>query len=696
MTHKILRFLFKQVVVFILFALFVNNLFSIKVNYDYSFDKVVEKGNNLSIEYLNISFNQSFSGELRIFLDKDLVFSKNFSGSNIYLENLSFKIEKIYEILAFKIFDEQNNPISSKEEKLYVYNFLSNICEIKNDKIVEEDEDLEIKIKLKNEDLLEKEVHLFLDGSLEKDYNYDEDLKKETELEADKGVKEFKCKVLIVEDNLNKEIFNYSEKILVYNIDPLSFEFDDEETIKVDIDDFELSNSENKVELEISLDKYKYFFEFKNETNINDFDINIFDSEDIKDEDDKIELIKTILEGISSEKGLEIEYSVKLYLYENGSLIDDKEVLDKTYYLKYYESKGEIEIGHGENDFSLDIIEMKEEVEILNNLNAKLLLEIKDGDKFDLEVCMAFYGRSYCKTVFLEEDEEEEKTVEFSINLDKNIKPGNYKVYFYAYDEDKERILWKSKNIKIKPLEAVKIELENQVIIGKKGEKKDLSILIENFFDKEISIVLKAECGDQLIKKAFSLKAGEIKKVSLPFKIEENCEGKITSNVKNIGKSSTFSVIVKEDKRTKENIKEKEQKEKEKIKKEIKDKKSKESFYCKLDKDFIYSNEDIASFKIEAPKGTKVIIRFNKEKILVNPYEFEIKEEKTVKIIRNTNEKIIENINVICEKGNNSLKKDVLVYFKEKNSFKKDDLLLISVGFLALLVLIVIVIYFLR
>jgi hypothetical protein len=685
---------FKQARLILLFIsiFLINSLFSINVNYNYSLNNVIEKGKNLTISYLNISFDQNFTGKLNIFLDSNKVYEKDINNKKeVYLSHLSFKIDQIYEKLIFKILDNDSKLVSQKEEKLYIYYFLNKLCEVKDDKIIKKDEDLKVKIKFKNEDELDKEVYLYLDGSEEKDYSYDDKLDKETKLNVDDLVKEFKCKVLITEDDINKEIYNFSQKILVYDIDPLSFDFDDEETLEVNTEDFDLSNEENKVVIKLSLEDHDYVFEFENKTSIDDFDFNIFDNDEIKDDEDKIKLIKDLLEDLSSNEGVEISYKVKLYLYNNGSLVDDKEVLDENYYLKNYEDEGSIEFDESGNDFSLEILEFPQEAQIMDKLNAKVLAKLKDGKDFNLKVCMAFNGESYCKSVYLEEDEEEKKEVEFSIDIPKDIKPGDYKVYFYAYDEDNDKILWKSKDIKIKAKKAVKIIVDNQVLIGKEGETKNLELNVENLYDDTLTTTLTVECGDQFIKKSITLKKGEIKRLNIPLKIEENCNGKVYSNVKMVDSENEFSIIVHKNKEIT-----KEENKSNKIEEENKEKNI-EMFYCKVNKDLIYSDKDLDYLTIQAPLHTKVNISFDREKLIVNPYSFEIKDknEKQIKIIRNSDDKIVDIIKITCKKDNKEIEKDVIVYFKEKSKLTKEKLIIGGIIGVSALVIIGIIIFLL-
>ena len=662
----------------------------INVTYDLN-SNTLEKGRILTFNQINITSDQNVNITFKIKLDNYEVFKKDLNlNANVpkVLNGLSFNVNDFYKKYHLLIYDKNGNLLKDVNGDLYVYYLNSKKCKL-DDYIIEEDDDTELSIKFKdeNEDL-DKILEIYLDNDLEKDYEFDDEIEKDLSVDMDELYKKVSCKIKIKGNN--KYIYSKELPVLIYDIDKLTFDFDEYDKLEVKTDDFDLSNKQNKIELKISIGDYDYEFEWYNKTSVSDFTIDLFNNDEIKDDEDKIDLIKDLLEDFTSDDGIEINYDLTLYLYNNSREIDHKDVFsDETYYVKDFPEDKSVEFS-GKNDFKLEVLDYNQTIEQFSYFTGKVLVKAKEGNDFDVKVCMAIEGNSYCKTVTLDEDddEDEEKVVELSKYIEKT---GNYKVVFYAYDEDDSKIIWKTKEFNVKSVKGINLEILNQVLVGFKGETKTLKVQVENPSNSNLNVNLIVRCGDEVNTKKVSLKAGERKIVEIPIKLSEECNGKVEANVKTLNNENTFSIIIKE-KNNEKNAEEKETKGTSKKFEET----EKEENVCFVREDLIYSKKDNLSFKIIANNGSEINIEYNDEVITVVPSNFVSKGENIVTVIRKTDDVIMDNLRITCKKDGEKKTTEVTVYFyKKEKPWYKDTSKVILASAITSAVLILIIAFLL-
>ncbi len=655
-------------------------VFSLNINLTYKIDSnTVEKGQNLTFNLINITSDEDINVTFQIKFDNSKVFEENLSlkaNQPKLINNVKIKVDDFYKKFYLLVYNKSNNQLlKNVSGNIYVYYLTTKRCKL-DDYIIKEDDNAKLSLKFRDENKnLNKRLEIYLDNDLEKKYDFDDEIEKELDLDMDDLYESVKCKVKV--KDTGKYIYSKELPVLVYNIDKPSFEFEDYDKLKVKLKDFDLSNKNNKVKFKISVADYDYNFEWDNKTSLDDFTINLFENDEIKDNEDKIDLIKELLEELTSKEGIEIDYDLTLYLYKDNKEIDSKDVfLDESYYTKDFPKDENIKLSDN-NDFKMDVLSYNKTIEQFDYFTAKLLLKAKKGNDFDVKVCMAIDGDSYCKTVTLDEDDEDkkEKIIELSKYMEK---PGNYKVVFYAYDEDNSRIIWKTENFEVKPVKAVILNVLNQILVGYENETKNLKVQLENPSTLKLNVNLVAKCGNEMVTKTISLNPEERKVIEIPIKLKEDCDGFVKANVKMLQSNNEFSVLVRKPLKSSSN--------------ETQISKNKETLKCTVPFDLIYSKGDNLSFKVVASNGSKVTIMYNDNLVTVVPSTFISKGENTVTVLRKTDDTIIDNLEIICEKNGENKTTEITIYFykKEKPWYKDTNkIILASAVTSAVLILII-------
>ncbi|MEO2154355.1 MAG: hypothetical protein ABGW69_00950 [Nanoarchaeota archaeon] len=683
----------KLLFVFIFVLFFFNLTNALEIYYSIVND-VIKLNNNITFSSINISSTDSFKGYFDIYLGNNLKYSKyvELSNSQITLTNVSFKVDKLTDYLYLVLKNDSGNVLNISK-RIYIYEPLIEKCKLEDGFIYNESLLLNVYTKFKYVDHLDKKVYLYLNDEEETDYSFSDELKKTFDLPLDIAYDLFSCKVKVVEDDKNVEIYNNSYPILVYYISPFSFNFEDETNLKVSFEDFDLSNKNNTINISIILEGYEYKFNYSNETSIDDFIFNIFDSPNLDKNKDKIMLISNLLEDFATLEGVPIDYRVLISLYNGTKLLDVKKVKDNTYYLKDYEDEGIVRL-EDNNDFKLDLINYNSQVEQGDKLKVKANIEYRSGNSFDTFICVAFNGKSYCKKINLNDNDNKEKIINFNISI--NANPGQYKAFLYAYDKEHNVIKWESFNVDVKPIKGVKLEIEDSLIKAKKGQTTNLSLEVINPTNLSLSGILEVYCNKTLLtKKGFYLNSNSSKEIKIPIKVESDCNGFVdVKGVKLLNKRPTFSIVIIPENNF--NLPTNDVKNNFSYQRNS-NLNNKKEIECNTDKDLYYSKGDTITLKVYSIRGAKVLISSETNLISVNPSSFTSTGEDKVIIKRKSNETIYTDLIISCEYNSIKKTKDVTIYFYkiEKPFWENKKLIaytLIGTG-IAILVFVIILLF---